>query len=187
MVRVLLSALVATLLSAACAGAQTQSAQPAAAPPALPNCSAAAHHALDFWIGEWDAFRADNNHLSGRSSITASDDGCVINEHWTSLGAPTAYSGRSLNTFDAAAGKWEQYWADSTGSHIYFVGGADQGGAISMATLSASPTGPSGAPQWQRVTLTPLPDGTVRQQGDTSSDGRTWTLTYALIYRHHSE
>jgi hypothetical protein len=187
MVRVLLSALAATLLSAAAADAQTQSAQPAAAPPALPTCSAAAHHALDFWIGEWDAFRADNNQLSGHSSITASDDGCVINEHWTSVGAPYPYSGRSLNTFDASTGKWEQYWADSTGSHIYFVGSVGEGGAISMATLGPRATGPNGAPQWQRVTLTPLPDGTVRQQGDTSADGRTWTLTYALIYRHRSE
>lgn len=187
MVRVLLSALFATLLSAAAAGAQTQSAQPAAAPPAMPTCRAAAHHALDFWIGEWDAYRADNNRLSGRSSITSSDDGCVINEHWTSVGAPFAYSGRSLNTFDESTGKWEQYWADSTGSHTYFVGAVGDGGAVSMATLGPSPATARTPAQWRRVTLTPLPDGTVRQQGDTSADGRTWTLSYALIYRHHAD
>lgn len=184
--RTLLSALAAALLSVACASAQTQSAQ-SAPPPAPPNCNDAAHHALDFWVGEWDAFRADNNTLSGRSSITASDGGCVINEHWTSIGAPFAYSGRSLNSFDRDSGKWEQYWADSTGAHIYFVGGVGEGGAISMATLGASPSGPNGAVQWRRVTLTPLPDGTVRQQGDSSTDGQTWTLSYALIYRHHPE
>lgn len=187
MVRVLLSAFAAALISAASATAQPSSAQPAAAPPPMPTCSAAAHHALDFWIGEWDAFRADNNQLSGRSSITASDGGCVINEHWTSLGAGAPYTGRSLNTFDASSGKWEQYWADSTGSHIYFVGGTGAAGAISMATLAAGPATPGSPAQWQRVTLTPLPDGTVRQQGDTSPDGQTWTLSYALIYRHHHE
>jgi len=178
--------------SAQTQGAQTQGAQGESAHPALPappNCSDRAHHALDFWIGEWDAYRADNNRLSGRSSITASDDGCVINEHWTSVGAPRAYSGRSLNTFDAVSGKWEQYWADSTGAHVYFVGGAQAGGVVSMATLGPNDTspGPNGQPQWQRVTFTPRADGTVLQQGDVSDDGRTWTLSYALIYRHHRE
>ncbi len=179
--RTVLAALAASLIFAGWAQAQTQA--PSPAPPPPPNCSAAEHHALDFWIGEWDAFRADNNRLSGRSSITASDGGCVINEHWTSLGAPFAYSGRSLNTYDASGRRWEEYWADSTGSHIYFVGGAIVGGAIQMSTPTPSPSGPSGALQWRRVTFTPNADGTVTQAGDTSADGRTWTLSYRLIYR----
>jgi len=179
--RTMLAALAESLVFAGCALAQTQGASPPPPPP--PNCSAAEHHALDFWIGEWDAFRADNNRLSGRSSITASDGGCVINENWTSVGAPFAYSGRSLNTFNTSGGHWEEYWADSTGSRIYFVGGAIAGGAVQMATPSPSPTGPNGAMQWQRVTFTPNADGSVTQQGDASADGRTWTLNYRLIYR----
>jgi hypothetical protein len=178
--RAFIAALAISALFAVSSNAQTQSTQPP------PNCDAPAHHALDFWIGEWDAYRADNDHLAGRSSITASDGGCVINEHWTSLGAP--YTGRSLNTFDSASGKWEQYWADSAGNHLYFIGGVQEGGAVSMATTGPSDApGPNGQRQWQRVTFTPLPDGSVRQQGDVSPDGRTWTLSYALIYRHHHE
>lgn len=160
------------------AHAQTQSAPP-------PNCAAPEHHALDFWIGEWDAFRADNNRLSGHSSITATDGGCVINEHWTSIGAPFPYSGRSLNLYESTAHRWEQFWSDSTGSRVYFVGGAIADGAVQMSTPVSSPTGANGAAQWQRVTFTPNADGTVTQQGDTSADGQTWTLSYRLIYRHH--
>ena len=169
------AAAAACVLTIAAADAQTQR------PPAPPTCDAATHHALDFWIGEWDAFRADTNAPSGRSSITASDGGCVINEHWTSTAAP--YSGRSLNTFDGA--HWEQYWADSTGAHIYFVGGVIEGGAIQMATLGPT-LGANGQQAWRRVTLTPNADGTVTQQGDNSPDGQTWTLGYRLIYRHHA-
>jgi hypothetical protein len=178
--RCALAAIAASFVLAGFASAQTQGAAP---PP--PNCSAAEHHALDFWIGEWDAFRTDNNHLSGRSSITASDDGCVINEHWTSLGQPLPYSGRSLNIYETNAHRWEEDWADSTGSRVYFVGGVIAGGAVQMATPSPSPTGANGAMQWQRVTFTPNADGTVTQQGDISADGRTWTLSYQLIYRAH--
>lgn len=180
--RVMLAAFAASFVFGACAHAETQSASP---PPPLPNCSAAEHHALDFWIGEWDAYRADNNHLSGRSSITSSDGGCVVNEHWTSVGAPFSYSGRSLNTFNTSGGHWEQYWADSTGARVYFVGGVIAGGVVQMSTPAPSPSGPNGAMQWARVTFTPNADGTVTQQGDTSADGQTWTLNYRLIYRHH--
>ena len=35
----------------------------------MPNCEAAEYRAFDFWIGEWDAVRADNNAPAGRSSI----------------------------------------------------------------------------------------------------------------------
>ncbi len=54
-----------------------------------------------------------------------------------------------------------------------------------MTSPEPSPTGPSGAMQWQRVTFTPNADGTVTQQGDTSADGHAWTLGYRLIYRRH--
>ena len=182
MMRVMLAAFVACCVFAGGVHAQTQNAAP---PPPPPNCSAAEHHALDFWVGEWDAFRADNNALSGRSSITASDGGCVINEHWTSLGAPFAYSGRSLNVYERTGRHWEQFWADSTGSRVHFVGGVIAGGAVQMSTPTPSPTGPNGAMQWQRVTFTPNADRSVTQQGDTSADGQTWTLNYRLIYRPH--
>lgn len=177
--RAIMAALGASFFFVNCAPAQAQNAPPP------PNCSAAAHHALDFWIGEWDAFRARDNTLAGRSSIVSSDDGCVVNERWTSIGAPFAYSGRSLNIYETSAHRWEQFWTDSTGSRLYFVGGVIAGGVVQMATPEPSPTGPSGAMQRQRVTFTPNADGSLTQQGDTSADGRTWTLSYRLIYRRH--
>lgn len=149
------------------------------AQPAPPTCAAQEHRALDFWIGEWDAFRADTNAPAGRSSIRTEDAGCVITEHWVSLNAP--YSGRSINLFDRASGRWEQYWADSTGTRVHFIGGPIANG-LQMTTAAPAPA-PSGPPQYARVTFTARDDGTVLQRGESSPDAQTWTTTYAFIYR----
>lgn len=151
---------------------------------ALPNCEAPEYRAFDFWIGEWDAARADTNAPAGRSSIRSEDDGCVITEHWTSLTAP--YSGRSLNIYDRATQKWEQFWVDSTGNRVLFVGGPIEGGGMRIATerpVFVSPTQQA----YSRITYTTNPDGSVLQHGEQSADGQTWTTSYAFTYRRRAE
>src|SRR5690606_18437779 len=91
-----------------------------------PNCGAPEHRAFDFWIGEWDAYVTGTDNLAGRSSIRSVDGGCVITEHWQSVGSP--YSGRSLNSYDRTTGQWNQFWVDSTGELTRFVGGPHDGG-----------------------------------------------------------
>lgn len=148
-----------------------------------PTCEAPEHRALDFWVGEWDAFRADTDAPAGRSSIRREDDGCVITEHWVSAGQP--YSGRSLNIYDRASGRWEQYWVDSTGNATHFFGAPIADG-MRLATegLIAIPGSP---PQYMRMTLTRRDDGTVLQHGESSPDGREWTTRYAFVYRRRAE
>lgn len=147
-----------------------------------PGCEAPEHRALDFWVGEWDAFRVDNNQAAGRSSIRIEDGGCVVTEHWTSVRTP--FSGRSLNLYSRESGRWEQYWVDSTGGRTLFVGGPIDNG-IQMTTVEpvAQPSGPAA---YSRVTLLARPDGAVLQRGETSEDGQTWTLRYAFIYRRRA-
>lgn len=148
----------------------------------LPTCDAAEFHAFDFWIGEWDAFRADTNAPAGRSSIRAEDGGCVITEHWTSLNTP--YSGRSLNIYDRASGKWEQFWVDSTGNRVLFIGSPTERG---MRIATAAPVAVGlGQQAFSRITFTNNPDGTVLQHGEQSADGETWTTSYAFIYRRRA-
>jgi hypothetical protein len=168
----ILPAAIAALAIAAPASAQQQ--------PQPPTCEAAQFRAFDFWVGEWDAFRADNNAPAGRSSIRNEDSGCVVTEHWTSLNV--AYSGRSLNIYDRGSGKWEQFWVDSTGNRVHFVGGPTETGAMRIATeapVFVSPTQQA----YSRITYTANPDGSVLQHGEQSGDGQTWTTTYAFIYR----
>lgn len=152
--------------------------------PALPTCEAPEHRALDFWVGEWEAFRADNGALSGRSSIRAEDRGCAVTEHWTSANAP--FTGQSINLYDRVSGNWEQYWVSSTGNRIYFVGGPIENG-VRMTTPEARPQNPGGPAVFSRVTLTSQPDGTVQQRGETSENGENWTVNYVLVYRRRAE
>lgn len=156
---------------------------PALAQQQAPNCQTSEYRAFDFWIGEWDAERADTHAPAGRSSVRSEDSGCVITEHWTSVGQP--YSGRSLNIYDRASGKWEQFWVDSTGNRVRFVGGPT---ATGMQITTEAPV--SVAPNQQafsRMTFTNNADGTVLQHGEQSADGQTWATSYAFIYRRRAE
>lgn len=153
-------------------------------PSPAPTCEAAEYRAFDFWIGEWDAFRADNNAPAGRSSIRSEDAGCVITEHWVSLGN-VGYSGRSLNIYDRTSGKWEQFWVDSTGGLVHFIGGPTATG-MQITTEAPVPVAP-GQLAYSRMTFTNNPDGTVLQHGEQSADGATWTTSYAFIYRRRAE
>jgi hypothetical protein len=150
---------------------------------APPTCDAPEHRAFDFWIGEWDVYRAGADTLVGRSSIRSEDRGCVITEHFTSLGAP--YSGRSLNLYDRATGHWEQFWVDSTGEVTRFVGDAFEGGM--RLTDPVNLTARSSTPVHTRMTFTNNPDGSVRQHGEVSADGAAWETRYDLIYRRRAE
>ena len=155
-------------------------AQPQPTPP--PTCEGPEFRALDFWVGEWDAFRADNNVLSGHSSITREDNGCVIHEHWESVGQGAGYAGQSLNIYNRLNGHWEEYWADTTGGVLHFIGGPIAHG-VSMTT---GDRGESAQPRYARVTFTDRGDGTVEQRGENSADGQAWTIGYVLIYRHRA-
>lgn len=150
--------------------------------PAPPTCAAAEFRALDFWLGEWDASRADNNALSGHSSITSEDGGCVIHEHWESVGRGAGYAGQSLNIYNRDSGHWEQYWTDNTGGVLYFVGGPIAHG-VQMTT---GDRGANAQPRYARVTFTDRGDATVEQRGEKSDDGQTWAVDYVLIYRHRA-
>ncbi len=167
---------IAACLAAPDARAQTS---PPAAPPA-PVCATPAHRAFDFWIGEWDAYVSGTENLAGRSTIASADAGCVITEQWTSVRSP--YSGRSLNLHDATTGQWLQFWTDSQGEITRFVGGPTATGMQFLAVDEVAP----GRTQKQtlRMTFTRNPDGSVRQFGETSTDGGgTWTPSYDFQYR----
>jgi len=176
----------AAALALTCAAYAQDGAAPQPAPPAVPTdaCADANHHAFDFWVGEWDAYRTGTDQAAGRSTIASEDLGCVVTEHWRSLNAP--YSGRSLNMYDAIAGKWFQYWMDSTGDITRFEGGLNESGQ--MVLVAANDVGPGQAePQYNRMTFTPNSDGSVRQHGETSPDGETWTTSYDFTYRRRAE
>lgn len=172
----MLRTVAAFVLLTACAHAQQ-------APPQTPTCAAPEYRAFDFWVGEWDAYVAGTENLAGRSSIRSENAGCVITEHWTSPRGP--YTGQSINIYDRVTGQWNQFYADSTGEVTRFVGAPFEGGMrlVDPANISAEQDGP----RHTRMTFTPNADGAVRQHGESSTDGVTWTTDYAFIYRRRPQ
>lgn len=139
-----------------------------AASPATPAgpCDTPAHRAFDFWIGEWQVERPDGT-VVGRNRIESSHGGCSLHEEYVS----GAYTGESLNTYDAARGVWHQTWVDIGGTLLVIEGGLRDGNMVLESTLN-------------RITWTPNADGTVRQHWEvrTAPDAE-WTTAFEGLYR----
>ena len=77
--------------------AQTAPAPPSGPPPAT-LCHTAQHGQFDFWVGQWDVYRADTNQLVAHSLIEKLYNGCAVRENWMPLGGT---GGGSLNSLSA--------------------------------------------------------------------------------------
>jgi hypothetical protein len=140
-----------------------------------PCAHVAEHRQFDFWIGEWRVATPEGN-PAGQNSITVENGDCWIREHWTSAVAGT---GQSFNFYNPTTKTWHQTWVDDQGEVAEFDGTFRDG----AMRLEGYRQGPNGSRIPARLTLTPRPDGTVRQLGENSTDsGKTWTVLYDLIY-----
>jgi hypothetical protein len=139
-------------------------------PPAR-ACQAAEHRQFDFWIGEWEVFLPTSK-KAGENRIEAIAAGCALLEHWSGSGG---FSGKSLNTYDAATRRWHQTWVDSSGGLLVLDGAWADGRMV----LSADGVDAAGKPIRQRIAWSPNADGSVRQLWESSSDaGTTWTTVF---------
>ena len=136
-------------------------------------CHAAPHHALDFWVGEWNVNDTRSGTPVGTSSVQSILDGCVVFENWSGRGGGT---GKSFNTFDDATKQWKQSWVDSSGNAFDFLGEAFPGRLVYMRHASDH------GGYTVRLTFTKNDDGSVRQLSERSADGKTWTTGYDFTY-----
>jgi len=166
--------LVAVLLLAALAGGA------GAQQPARPTtCQSPEYRQLDFWIGHWKAAQHVSGAADGESHIARDYGGCVIREEWHDVSGMT---GGSFSRYDRRLGKWRQTWVDSTGDQHDYVGSWVNGRLEFLRSLPA-PGNPART-IIHRMSISPLPDGSVRQYYDDSTDnGGSWVEVYDLIYR----
>lgn len=131
--------------------------------------------AMDFWVGDWNVFNPKGQQV-GTNSIHPVDGGCVVQERWTdALGG----TGGSMNFFDTATGKVTQVWVDAQGNYLEMKGEAKDGSVV----VAGNSVAPNGTKTLTKMTLTPLPDGRVRQFFETSADeGKTWTPSFEGFY-----
>jgi hypothetical protein len=161
------AAFTAGLVAAAlCAGAPPAGTAEAA----RGNCTTPAYREMDFWIGDWQVLHADGRH-AGENRIVAVAGGCALYESWSGTGGIV---GHSLSFYDGGTRKWRQQWIDNTGSSLTLTG-MKVGNSILLLGESQELTGKS----LQRLTLTPGPDGSVRQLWESSADGgKVWKTEF---------
>lgn len=124
---------------------------------------------FDFWLGEWDV-RAADGRPAGRNTIRSLLSGAVIHEDWQSA---AGWRGQSVNFYNDELGSWEQLWVQDDGSQTHYTDGHFTEGALRFATSTRD--GP------RRLSFYPLPNGWVRQVGETQAIGE-WIVEYDLIY-----
>ncbi|HEX7069651.1 MAG TPA: hypothetical protein VF190_02550 [Rhodothermales bacterium] len=128
------------------------------------------HRQFDFWIGEWDVFNPDGEHL-GRNRIERTAAGCALIETWKGDRGGT---GNSINYFDPERQKWVQTWVGGSG-YVIDVAGEFVDGSM---RLEGRYVQTDGTVQPFRGIWTPLKDGRIRQLLETSTDSgatfETW-------------
>jgi hypothetical protein len=135
---------------------------------------------LDFWVGTWDVFRPDGRKV-GTNRIEQRIGGHVIFEDWTSV---RGGRGQSMNYFDPSKAKWVQVWVDGEGGIIVKEGGFRDG----AMRLEGRHILPDGTTRSFRSSLTPDPDGSIRQLIEESEDdGATWKTWFDGRYERQQD
>lgn len=139
-----------------------------------------AFHQLDFWVGEWTVW--SNGQQVGTNRIVKVQGGCAIEEHWIDSGGGT---GQSLFYYIPAESSWRQVWVTPSARA---AGGVKEKQSVDAPDGSIRFQGTiartGAASYFDRTTLTPRADGTVRQHIEISTDGgQTWRTTFDAEYR----
>jgi hypothetical protein len=147
-------------------------------------CDAPEYRQFDFWLGDWEVVGGPGSpaegQVQGQNRIEKIAAGCGLSEYWRSA---RGGDGRSLNTWDANAKRWRQFWVGSDGTVLQLAGGLQEADMV----LEGELPGANGAVQRQRIRWTPNADGSVTQRWDVSDDaGETWKVVFLGIYRRSS-
>ena len=111
---------------------------------------------FDFWIGSWDVYTAGNEQPIAQSKIESILNGMAILENYEA----GQFSGKSLNSYNVATGKWQQHWVDNAGNVLQLEGGLVGDDMILSQSAFDLETK---LYTIDRISWTPNDDGTVRQ------------------------
>ena len=75
---------------------------------------------FNFWLGDWNVYKYGTDTLVGISRIESILDSTTILENYhTPKGK---YKGKSLNKYNTAEKRWEQYWVDNSDLVLHLIG-----------------------------------------------------------------
>jgi len=140
-------------------------------------CSTEPHtHDFDFWIGEWDVYQTGTKTIVGHSVVQSISGGCGILENWT---ATNGGSGKSINYYNSATGKWEQDWIGSGGGAQRYLNGIYKDSTMQFTYESTL----KNKPVTGNFKFYNIDKNTIRQYQDVNNDdGKTVTMSYDLTY-----
>ena len=147
-------------------------------------CAGAEYRALDFWIGRWDVTMSEQapgphrGRTVGTNVIEKTLGGCAVFEHWSDV---RGSAGKSLFYYHPAESVWKQVWVTDAGpvKEKRAVPAPSPGSVRFQGEIRRK----DGSRTLDRTTLTPLPNGTVRQLIEGSTDnGQTWEVAFDAIY-----
>ena len=133
--------------------------------------------AFDFWLGRWEVRMPDGT-LVGHNTITKTNGGCGIEEHWEGAGGS---SGTSVSFFLPSRKEWRQVWTGSSGTSFDITGTSGNGSMHMEGTLEY--VEPNRVVAF-RGTWTEAPDGRVRQRlEEFDLAAQTWIVWFDGFYR----
>jgi hypothetical protein len=136
---------------------------------------------FDFWLGRWEVRMPDGT-LIGHNTITKTNGGCGIEEHWEGAGGS---SGTSMSFFLPSRGEWRQVWTGSSGTFFDITGKKVEGVMRMEGTIEYVANNRVLA---FRGTWTQAPDGRVRQRlEEFDVVAATWVVWFDGFYRRIDE
>lgn len=136
----------------------------------------ALYHQFDFWVGTWEVYKYGTDTLVGQSRIEAIIDSVGLLENYSVAGP---FKGKSLNKYNPAKERWEQYWIDNTGLTLFLSGGLKDGRMV----LDDVDNGDASA-GFNRIAWEKMSNNSVRQTWSVSQDsGQTWSVVFDGEYR----
>ena len=131
---------------------------------------------FDFWIGEWNVYKYGTDTLVGYSQIKPILGDKAIRETYQSSRGP--YEGTSLNIYNQASQRWEQFWVDNSGVRLHIKGEIQEGAMV----MESHPEMGNGV--FNRISWTPESGGTVRQTWEQKTQKKeSWTIVFDGVYR----
>lgn len=129
---------------------------------------------FDFWVGDWDVFDPAGRQV-GTNKVVLLQDGCIVEENWTSASGGT---GQSFNFYNPITKMWHQSYMDSAASN-WMMDGEYKDGALRYEGAIYAPN----SKVLVKMTFTNLGPDKVRQTAETSSDqGKTWAPVWDGMY-----
>lgn len=139
-------------------------------------CCGPEYGLFDFWIGDWTVYDSLDQEV-GKNLIVKGQQGCLMEENWTSARNNT---GSSYNYYLRSDSTWNQVWVDAQGGVLELKGGFD---GKAMVLVSEKLSGPDGGYFYHRITWEPVQDEVIQTWEILDESFEVKNLLFKGFYR----